>query len=120
MFLDKSKTIFSDLISCLLIGKKSLQLRREFLSVVHQNGSSFRYQTAGDFKEVKHMRSKEDTLFKEEGFKGIVAAYWDEASADEDECPEAIKPHQFTHGIEEDHAGDLLSVLTGKGRPSLP
>ena len=120
MFLQKSITIFSDLISCLLIGKKSLQLRREFLSVVHQNSPSFRYQTPGDFKEVKHMRSKEDAFFKEEGFKRIVATHRHEASADEDDCPEAIKSHQFAHGIEEDHAGDLLSVLTGKGRPSLP
>ena len=120
MFLQKSITIFSDLILCLLIGKKSVQLRREFLFVFHQNGTSFRYQTTRDFQEVEHIRPEEDTFFKEKGFKGIVTTHWHKASANEDDCPEAIKSHQFAHGIKEDHVGDLLLVLTGKGRSSLP
>jgi hypothetical protein len=113
MFLKKLITPFPHFFPRPFIKKEAFQLRKEFFFSGYLDRSPRLNQTAGDFQEIKHIRTEENTLSEKQRLKGIVASHWDKTSTDEDQCPETINAHQFAHCIEENH----LSLFVTRSAP---
>ena len=63
--LKKLVAFLSYLFAGLLVEKEASQLRKEFFFARYLDSPSRRNQTAGDFREMKHVGTEEDALSKE-------------------------------------------------------
>ena len=108
MLLKKLIAFLSHLVACAFVEKEASQLRKKFLFSGYLDGSSSLRQTLGDFQEIKHVRTEEDALPEEQRLERVMTPYLNKTPSHEDQCPEAIEPHQFAHRIEENHLGALL------------
>jgi isopenicillin N synthase-like dioxygenase len=111
MLLKELIAFLSNLFAGSFVEKEAPQLRKKFFFSGYLDGSSSLRQTLGDFQEIKHMGTEEDTLSKEQRLERVMTPYPDKTPSHEDQCPEAIEPHQFAHRIEENHLGALLIGL---------